>query len=73
MVMNLVSAMSNLGYERFIEIRSLNRIIFPQGVTFITIPEKEPSQIRVVLKRNPEEVIGLPFEPVGHLPDGLHT
>jgi hypothetical protein len=61
MVINRVSAISNLGNKGFVKIRSFDRKILSQGMTFITIPEENPPQIRMVIKRDPEEVIDLPF------------
>jgi hypothetical protein len=61
MVINRFSAISNLWNEGFIEIRSFDREIFSQGMPLKTIPEQNPSQVRVILKGNSEEVIHLSF------------
>src|SRR4030042_3923114 len=73
MVINRVSAMSNLGNKGFIEVRSLNGIIFSQGMAFKTIPQHNPSQVRMVFKGNPKEIIDLPFIPIRNIPNGFHA
>ena len=54
MVMNRVSVISNLWIKGFIEIRPLDWVIFSQGVAFKTVPEQNPSQVRMVFKEIPK-------------------
>jgi hypothetical protein len=61
MVMVRISAMSNLGNKGFIEIRSFDRKVLSQGVTFIAIPKQNSPQVGMVLKGDPEKVIDLPL------------
>jgi hypothetical protein len=61
MVTNLVSAISNLGNKGFIKIRSFDRKILSQGMAFVTIPEENPPQIRMMIKGDSEEVIDFSF------------
>src|SRR4030042_6991854 len=72
MVINRVSAISNLGDKWFVKIRSFDRKILSQGMAFITIPEENPPQVGMVNKMNPKEIIDLSLQPVGCFPDRFH-
>src|SRR4030067_1409000 len=73
MVINRVSAISDLGGKGFVKVRSFNRVIFSQGVAFVTIPEENSSQVRMVLKGDPEKIVDLSLQPVGRLPDRFNA
>src|SRR5512136_2680264 len=72
-VMNRVSAISNLWDKGFIEIGSFDRKILSQGMALIAIPQHDSSQIGMVFKGDPQEIISLPLIPVGHFPDRFNT